>query len=140
MEKYVYLFFFKQKTAYEMRISDWSSDVCSSDLPAFDDLRLARDAMPIDPGPRPDPSRHPAREAARAERRGGGRIADAHLAEHDEVEVGVDHRRAAVQRVEAFGFAHRGVGGEIGGRPVEVERDDHQLQPRRVRPIGRAHV
>src|SRR3546814_3613102 len=29
-------FFFKQKTAYEMRISDWSSDVCSSDL------RLAR--------------------------------------------------------------------------------------------------
>src|SRR3546814_2001807 len=29
---YVFLFFFKQKTAYEMRISDWSSDVCSSDL------------------------------------------------------------------------------------------------------------
>src|SRR3546814_6535749 len=28
-----YLFFCKQKTAYEMRISDWSSDVCSSDLP-----------------------------------------------------------------------------------------------------------
>src|SRR3546814_12602794 len=27
-----YLFFFKQKTAYEVRISDWSSDVCSSDL------------------------------------------------------------------------------------------------------------
>src|SRR3546814_10303620 len=31
-----FFFFFKQKTAYEMRISDWSSDVCSSDL-----LRLA---------------------------------------------------------------------------------------------------
>src|SRR3546814_10466196 len=29
-----YFFFFKQKTAYEMRISDWSSDVCSSDLVA----------------------------------------------------------------------------------------------------------
>src|SRR3546814_9767834 len=29
---FYYLFFFKQKTAYEMRISDWSSDVCSSDL------------------------------------------------------------------------------------------------------------
>src|SRR3546814_4681746 len=28
-----FIFFFKQKTAYEMRISDWSSDVCSSDLP-----------------------------------------------------------------------------------------------------------
>src|SRR3546814_7708232 len=33
MMLYVCLFvFFKQKTAYEMRISDWSSDVCSSDL------------------------------------------------------------------------------------------------------------
>src|SRR3546814_5165832 len=29
----VSVFCFKQKTAYEMRISDWSSDVCSSDLP-----------------------------------------------------------------------------------------------------------
>src|SRR3546814_12335019 len=29
------IFFFKQKTAYEMRISDWSSDVCSSDLAAM---------------------------------------------------------------------------------------------------------
>src|SRR3546814_5692168 len=30
----LFVFFFKQKTAYEMRISDWSSDVCSSDLRA----------------------------------------------------------------------------------------------------------
>src|SRR3546814_4731871 len=30
------IFFFKQKTAYEMRISDWSSDVCSSDLLGLD--------------------------------------------------------------------------------------------------------
>src|SRR3546814_784981 len=30
---FCFVFFFKQKTAYEMRISDWSSDVCSSDLP-----------------------------------------------------------------------------------------------------------
>src|SRR3546814_1135283 len=29
---FILFFFFKQKTAYEMRISDWSSDVCSSDL------------------------------------------------------------------------------------------------------------
>src|SRR3546814_9885210 len=32
---YVIVFFFKQKTAYEMRISDWSSDVCSSDLDGY---------------------------------------------------------------------------------------------------------
>src|SRR3546814_15256657 len=31
----LFFFFFKQKTAYEMRISDWSSDVCSSDLGQF---------------------------------------------------------------------------------------------------------
>src|SRR3546814_3694796 len=34
----VSFFFFKQKTAYEMRISDWSSDVCSSDLPRVERL------------------------------------------------------------------------------------------------------
>src|SRR3546814_4671343 len=34
-----FLFFFKQKTAYEMRISDWSSDVCSSDLRPVDRAR-----------------------------------------------------------------------------------------------------
>src|SRR3546814_1975082 len=32
MSGFICFFFFKQKTAYEMRISDWSSDVCSSDL------------------------------------------------------------------------------------------------------------
>src|SRR3546814_3902519 len=32
MSKFSIFFLFKQKTAYEMRISDWSSDVCSSDL------------------------------------------------------------------------------------------------------------
>src|SRR3546814_10638182 len=38
-----YFFFFcKQKTAYEMRISDWSSDVCSSDLLEVDERRLER--------------------------------------------------------------------------------------------------
>src|SRR3546814_8916248 len=36
-----YFFFFKQKTAYEMRISDWSSDVCSSDL------RIARALLTV---------------------------------------------------------------------------------------------
>src|SRR3546814_3335836 len=38
-------FFFKQKTAYEMRISDWSSDVCSSDL-SRDQERRRRRALP----------------------------------------------------------------------------------------------
>src|SRR3546814_10104897 len=38
----VVFFFFKQKTAYEMRISDWSSDVCSSDLAGADGDDVAR--------------------------------------------------------------------------------------------------
>src|SRR3546814_2231534 len=37
----LYFFFFKQKTAYEMRISDWSSDVCSSDLSERDARRIS---------------------------------------------------------------------------------------------------
>src|SRR3546814_4615868 len=36
------LFFFKQKTAYEMRISDWSSDVCSSDLLVGTEFNVVR--------------------------------------------------------------------------------------------------
>src|SRR3546814_16783996 len=41
----IFVFFFKQKTAYELRISDWSSDVCSSDLQAeLDAARFEIDA------------------------------------------------------------------------------------------------
>src|SRR3546814_6822155 len=39
-------FFFKQKTAYEMRISDWSSDVCSSDLPLHKPTDLPKPLLP----------------------------------------------------------------------------------------------
>src|SRR3546814_20425617 len=45
----LFFFFFKQKTAYEMRISDWSSDVCSSDL------GLARPRSAEQQIPEPDP-------------------------------------------------------------------------------------
>src|SRR3546814_13964100 len=50
-------FFFKQKTAYEMRISDWSSDVCSSDLrPELGGghAGAAHDALALDPERRGD--------------------------------------------------------------------------------------
>src|SRR3546814_20218809 len=53
-----YFFFFKQKTAYEMRISDWSSDVCSSDL--------KERATPVRPGPIPC-TRQPVHPIARAD-------------------------------------------------------------------------
>src|SRR3546814_12353324 len=50
-------FFFKQKTAYEMRISDWSSDVCSSDLQPLD-VGLGGHAIEA-----ADQRRHPCEEA-----------------------------------------------------------------------------
>src|SRR3546814_4806824 len=66
----MFVFFFKQKTAYEMRISDWSSDVCSSDLGLDvsdktthvcvvddDGAVLKRDVVASDPIPKSDPAR-----------------------------------------------------------------------------------
>src|SRR3546814_8955126 len=66
------VFFFKQKTAYEMRISDWSSDVCSSDLArGLPELRRARerraDALGLVPPRRRSSGR--SRKAARRHRR-----------------------------------------------------------------------
>src|SRR3546814_10213864 len=54
-------FFFKQKTAYEMRISDWSSDVCSSDL-------LCRDAGAREGAGAPPAGRHHRTRRFHAER------------------------------------------------------------------------
>src|SRR3546814_6094891 len=59
MSSNMFFFFFKQKTAYEMRISDWSSDVCSSDLPVLhisvnEEIRLQPDAVDA-----MSPMRHP---------------------------------------------------------------------------------
>src|SRR3546814_6342474 len=56
----VSFFFFKQKTAYEMRISDWSSDVCSSDLG-----RIALKSA----DPRDHPAIHPNYLATETDRR-----------------------------------------------------------------------
>src|SRR3546814_5753009 len=55
-------FFFKQKTAYEMRISDWSSDVCSSDLvdreaATAQASRRSRPTSPVRPPQRPHGNR-----------------------------------------------------------------------------------
>src|SRR3546814_3363741 len=64
-------FFFKQKTAYEMRISDWSSDVCSSDL---DDRCRGRRARPRPQSPRATLT---ARHGAAQPKRTGPPLADA---------------------------------------------------------------
>src|SRR3546814_10684642 len=48
-------FFFKQKTAYEMRISDWSSDVCSSDLVKVSACAVCRTDLHVVDGDLPNP-------------------------------------------------------------------------------------
>src|SRR3546814_16161729 len=82
MYLWCFIFFFKQKTAYEMRISDWSSDVCSSDLPL---VEVAQDresgrAIVVEPGQRDlcvEPRNGAGRRAARRtdQRFGSGRVA-----------------------------------------------------------------
>src|SRR3546814_5800608 len=84
----VYIFFFfKQKTAYEMRISDWSSDVCSSDLPVrrrYD--RRAAPGLPVRPrrARRLQPERHDA--AARRPAAGAAAPIRASLHLHDQAD------------------------------------------------------
>src|SRR3546814_1933955 len=84
-------FFFKQKTAYEMRISDWSSDVCSSDL---DDARLV---------------------AARAQRQRFERICELAV----DIEVLPDlHRSEPRQQVLTLPLVHRMAANHCGADPV----------------------
>src|SRR3546814_11287132 len=93
----VVFFFFKQKTAYEMRISDWSSDVCSSDDPPAE--RRKRDAreqrQKADPRP--------------GEERG-------EIAENPVVDRGFgrDDRRALPQAEDHGGEQHRERGEKYG--------------------------
>src|SRR3546814_4168769 len=62
-------FFFKQKTAYEMRISDWSSDVCSSDL----EILACSSRLGWMPQPATRHRRYRTAAADRSPLRGGGR-------------------------------------------------------------------
>src|SRR5213075_3074461 len=88
-------FFFKQKTAYEITRRDWSSDVCSSDLPA---------GAPIRPGPHGDPAhRHGAADL-------GG------------PQAGLDHswhrgRPVPGRRVAPAAYARTGAGARLRARP-----------------------
>src|SRR3546814_2108397 len=79
----MFVVFFKQKTAYEMRISDWSSDVCSSDLDrrgallvavAAGDVAQGRQQRPCAAGARGAAGLRPGRRAAPGRAGGAGRL------------------------------------------------------------------
>src|SRR3546814_5863237 len=69
-----YFFFFKQKTAYEMRISDWSSDVCSSDLTQAASRRGAGSRTDRDAAVAARDSPDQGERIAGSESRGRGRV------------------------------------------------------------------
>src|SRR3546814_2657801 len=117
---FLFFFFFKQKTAYEMRISDWSSDVCSSDLHVVPQDRAvarkeARHRHAVETARR----RHAPRRAQRKPQRfEPGRRA---------------RRRKDDHRHRPRACADRGVLHQRVDRPVELERvgiDQPPVAPR----------
>src|SRR3546814_1078160 len=109
-------FFFKQKTAYEMRISDWSSDVCSSDLPHRAPFtRLV---------PRLRLSDSAAIQRLSVDRRSQRRVD----------QPAIDHDRGADDVIA-------GAAGEVDRGPRHILRDADPPGGNPARPpIGRAHV
>src|SRR3546814_4869337 len=108
-------FCFKQKTAYEMRISDWSSDVCSSDLCRTQSLFGDPDRGGRQPGRRDAHERH--REDGRC-----GRVHDAR------------RRDAACRLAKKCAWGHRALLRALShGYKI-------QLSARDAAKIGRAHV
>src|SRR3546814_3699263 len=130
--------FFKQKTAYEMRISDWSSDVCSSDLQeARPQLRLPRAEL-LDVEQFRDDGAARYRFAGNAVMVGIRRDAAQLDALRDEK---VDHlRRGADERDATFATRTRHVGASVGnGANGGIEISDRLLAAVRYE-IGRANV
>src|SRR3546814_1743959 len=113
-----FFFFFKQKTAYEMRISDWSSDVCSSDLHARVDEETARTNGGVEHG---------------ADKRAGEGSAQGARGR------GVDG--VAVVERRGIDVVHDAERGDAAGRVVrDVLGGDADDPTSAIGEIGRAHV
>src|SRR3546814_9831758 len=124
-----FFFFFKQKTAYEMRISDWSSDVCSSDLsPSSPRETHRRGAVPVLKN-----TRHEAFARALAK----GMSADAAYEA-----AGYKPSRSAASRLSS----NVNVQGRVcellerGARRAEIDNARTLQEMVRLGKIGRAHI
>src|SRR3546814_17154139 len=115
MDVYVMFFFVKQKTAYEMRISDWSSDVCSSDLTRQRKFEAAAGGVVeadrrFDPRPRKADLRRQAQHPDLAVAQRGARhqppVAARRGIAEDERRV-IDHARGARPQAEIDSERHR---------------------------------
>src|SRR3546814_5740378 len=130
------VFFFKQKTAYEMRISDWSSDVCSSDLAKINIFvriglqieQLRPESFIGDVFPASGPH-HPA-----------ARLVGRHLQDLPCLAEGIvafAERRIA-PAIHHASFQQRQQRGAL--QPVRLRRAAGRREERRYQEIGRAHV
>src|SRR3546814_3910454 len=99
----MFVFFFKQKTAYEMRISDWSSDVCSSDLGLLE-LGHADHALAL-AGGQQGGLVDQVREVGAGEARGAAR-------DHPRLDVGAERHLAHVDLEDLLRSEARRVGKE----------------------------
>src|SRR3546814_3487502 len=129
----LFFFFFKQKAAYEVRISDWSSDVCSSDLAleeeAADEIALGNDGVQ--------------RAGNIGARMVGGDEARLDMLVEAAALVGAvafGHADQADAVAQRFGLAN--VGGDQAANAVGGHRADVEPRPEAERgeEIGRAHV
>src|SRR3546814_7603814 len=112
----MYVFFFKQRTAYEVRICDWSSDVCSSDLPV--------------------PGRHQRQVFQQSAGRAGGHLPGLDLAVAVAPRAPVrlsgplERRQCVWQRLSVVAFADRAGPRRMAGRGLGSQRREIALPAR----------
>src|SRR3546814_6365188 len=114
---FLWFFFFKQKTAYELRISDWSSDVCSSDL---DPREAGRPRGPRGCGPVRGRGRLP-RDEERSKR------SDARDRAAEDQPVDIVGALIGIHRLEVGEMAHHMEFGRYAVTAVHVPRDARDI-------------
>src|SRR3546814_6059600 len=129
-------FFFKQKTAYEMRISDWSSDVCSSDLA---NLRILHEFRSAEQGK--DPLRLPlSLHPDQVELDVGGLAADRlcrRLAEHDVHPI--DGRLPFATSAQLAGLPHHRIVEALLRSPISYHPDSGVYADSAPQPLSPRH-
>src|SRR3546814_1107149 len=124
----ILFFFFQQKTAYEMRISDWSSDVCSSDLQALLPRPAGhRSASDIAHRANRPPEHDRLADPARGDRRALDRVQDVVARALAVADQFADRQRAGIERARARQRHPRGLDG--AAERHRAVADHRHLQP-----------
>src|SRR5690606_7393876 len=99
------------------------------------DSSFARQSFIVNTCPTANPVGATATEQGRSKGRRNRRVADAHLAERNEIGVLRNRIHASFDRREKFALAHRRSKGKIGSRSVDIERDHLQLRAGHLRQL-----